>query len=83
MNMWMKKFTDIAGRIVATFIVNALAIISGAAVVLFPFRPAYYDKDQPPIEDAELIIAKNRHGESGIIAATFDGKLTKYTEVAI
>ena len=33
MNMWMKKFSDIAGRIVATFIVNALAIISGAAIV--------------------------------------------------
>jgi replicative DNA helicase len=49
--------------------------------VLFPFRPAYYDKEQPPIENAELIIAKNRHGESGVIDATFDGKLTKYTEV--
>lgn len=59
------------------------AIEQDADIVLFPFRPAYYDKDQPPIEDAELIIAKNRHGESGIIAATFDGKLTKYTEVAI
>jgi replicative DNA helicase len=51
--------------------------------VLFPFRPAYYDKEQPPIEDAELIIAKNRHGESGTIATTFEGRLTKYSEIAI
>jgi replicative DNA helicase len=57
------------------------AIEQDADVVLFPFRPAYYDKEQPPIENAELIIAKNRHGESGVIDATFDGKLTKYTEV--
>ena len=59
------------------------AIEQDADVVLFPFRPAYYDKEQPPIEDAELIIAKNRHGESGVIAATFDGKLTKYTEIQL
>lgn len=59
------------------------AIEQDADVVLFPFRPAYYDKQQPPIEQAELIIAKNRHGESGVINATFDGRLTKYTEVAI
>ena len=59
------------------------AIEQDADVVLFPFRPAYYDKEQPPIENAELIIAKNRHGESGVIDATFDGKLTKYTEVML
>jgi len=59
------------------------AIEQDADVVLFPFRPAYYDKEQPPIEQAELIIAKNRHGESGVIDATFDGKLTKYTEIVL
>jgi replicative DNA helicase len=59
------------------------AIEQDADVVLFPFRPAYYDKEQPPIEDAELIIAKNRHGESGTIATTFEGRLTKYSEIAI
>jgi len=59
------------------------AIEQDADVVLFPFRPAYYDKQQPPIEQAELIIAKNRHGESGVIHATFDGKLTRYTEILL
>ena len=59
------------------------AIEQDADVVLFPFRPAYYEKEQPAIEDAELIIAKNRHGESGIIPTTFNGKLTQYIEAAI
>lgn len=59
------------------------AIEQDADVVLFPFRPAYYDKEQPPVEDSELIIAKNRHGESGIIATSFDGRLTKYTEAML
>jgi len=59
------------------------AIEQDADVVLFPFRPAYYNKEQPPIEQAELIIAKNRHGESGAIDVTFMGKLTKYTEIVV
>ena len=33
MNNLMKKYTDIGGRIVATFLVNALGIISGAAII--------------------------------------------------
>ncbi|NBO59231.1 MAG: hypothetical protein EBU73_09920, partial [Chitinophagia bacterium] len=59
------------------------AIEQDADAVLFPFRPAYYERDRPPIEDAELIIAKNRHGESGMIPVTFDGMLTKYTEILL
>jgi replicative DNA helicase len=57
------------------------AIEQDADVVMFPFRPAYYERDRPPIENAELIVAKNRHGESGMIDVTFDGMLTKYTEI--
>lgn len=59
------------------------AIEQDADVVLFPFRPAYYQKDRPSIEEAELIVAKNRHGESGMIPVTFDGQLTKYTEILL
>ena len=59
------------------------AIEQDADVVMFPFRPAYYERDRPPIENAELIVAKNRHGESGMIDVTFDGMLTKYTEVLL
>ncbi len=53
-----------------------------ADVVLFPFRPSYYLEDKPEIElDAELIIAKNRHGQCGSIPMAFEGKFTRYKEI--
>lgn len=52
-----------------------------ADVVLFPFRPAYYKEDKPDVElDAELIIAKNRHGQCGTIPVAFEGKFVRYRE---
>ena len=52
-----------------------------ADVIMFPFRPAYYEQgDKPPIEDSELIIAKNRHGESVTIATQFIGERTEYKQ---
>ena len=53
-----------------------------ADVILFPFRPAYYESEKPEIEeDAELIIAKNRHGQCVTIPMRFIGKFTKYEEI--
>jgi replicative DNA helicase len=52
-----------------------------ADVIMFPFRPAYYEQgDKPSIEDSELIIAKNRHGESVTINTHFIGERTEYQE---
>ena len=56
------------------------SIEQDADVVLFPFRPAKYEQEQPEIEDAELIIAKNRHGECKIIPTTYIGARTLYKE---
>lgn len=56
------------------------SIEQDADVVLFPFRPAKYEKEQPEIEDAELIIAKNRHGECATIATQYIGNRTMYRE---
>ncbi len=46
-----------------------------ASVVLFPFRPYYFDlmKGAPmkDVEDAEIIIAKNRNGPVGTTSAKF------------
>jgi replicative DNA helicase len=56
------------------------AIEQDADVVLFPFRPAYYQQDKPAIEEAELIIGKNRNGECATIPTRFEGQLTLYTE---
>jgi len=51
-----------------------------ADVVLFPFRPSYYEDIKPDVEDAVVIIAKNRHGRLCDIPCTFEGGLTRYKE---
>lgn len=52
-----------------------------ADVVLFPFRPAYYQEVKPDLEmDAMVIIAKNRHGKCVDIPCTFSGPHTRYRE---
>jgi len=56
------------------------AIEQDADAILFPYRPAYYQDDKPETEDAELMIAKNRHGECVTIDVKFTGSLTKFTE---
>lgn len=56
------------------------SIEQDADVVVFPFRPAMYSGEKSEVEDAELIIAKNRHGECKKIPATFTGSRTMYNE---
>jgi len=56
------------------------AIEQDADIVMFPFRPAYYEQEKPDVEEAELIIAKNRNGECCTIPTYFEGKLTQYKE---
>ena len=52
-----------------------------ADVVLFPYRPQYYQSQRDIVEmDAELIIAKNRHGQCADIPISFEGRYTKYKE---
>lgn len=51
-----------------------------ADCVLFPFRPSYYEDEKPDVEDAVVIIAKNRHGRLCDIPCTFTGALTRYRE---
>lgn len=56
------------------------AIEQDADIVIFPFRPAYYLDVKPLIEDAELLIAKNRNGECATIPTTYEGMYTMYKE---
>jgi replicative DNA helicase len=56
------------------------AIEQDADIVMFPFRPAYYLDIKPAIEDAELLIAKNRNGECATIPTTYEGMYTMYKE---
>lgn len=59
------------------------AIEQDADVVIFPYRPAYYMQgEKPSIEDdAEIIIGKNRNGETCYTNVRFIGDQTKYREI--
>ena len=56
------------------------AIEQDAYIVMFPFRPMYYEQEKPEMEEAELIIAKNRNGECVTIPTYFEGMYTSYKE---
>lgn len=55
------------------------AIEQDADVVLFIFRPGEYDKENPEKQtQAEIIIAKNRHGSQGTVKMSWLGQFTKF-----
>jgi replicative DNA helicase len=58
------------------------SIEQDADIILFPFRQNYYDRQPLEVEDAELIVAKNRHGEVGMIPVTFTPSRTLYQEIS-
>jgi len=59
------------------------AIEQDADVIIFPYRPAYYDRDEFNAnnkEEAELVVGKNRHGEAPIVNCMFTPWLAKYSQ---
>lgn len=63
------------------------AIEQDADCVIFIHRPEYYNKkkegstgDKPKIEDAQLIVAKNRHGETSTAYVKWYGAKTTFFE---
>lgn len=58
------------------------AIEQDADVVMFLYREHYYDQDQMQleIEDAEVIIAKNRTGQTGTVKMSWWPKYTMFFE---
>jgi replicative DNA helicase len=55
------------------------AIEQDADVVMFIYRPGEYEKDDPEKQtQAEVIIAKNRHGSQGTIKMNWLGQFTKF-----
>ncbi len=58
------------------------AIEQDADAVLFIDRPDYYKKDEAPpkIQDAKIIVAKNRHGETGVCNVKWWGEKTLFFE---
>lgn len=56
------------------------AIEQDADIVMFLYRPEYYD-EQEPQNKAEVIIAKNRHGATGKIEMGYLGQYFKFTDL--
>ncbi len=55
------------------------ALEQDADLVLFIYREAQYKKNDPTLENkAEIIIAKNRQGPTGVVQVAFIGELTKF-----
>jgi replicative DNA helicase len=55
------------------------SIEQDADLVAFIYRDEVYNADDPENQGAaELIVAKNRHGETGVIDLHFDGEITRF-----
>lgn len=59
------------------------SIEQDADVVLFLYRDAYYNNDDPDVDQskAECIVAKNRHGEVGKVYLGWDGAHTRFYNI--
>ena len=57
------------------------AIEQDADVVMFLYRDEYYNTSPDAKSEAECIVAKNRHGETGTVKLGWFGTYTKFTEL--
>lgn len=56
------------------------AIEQDADIVMFLYRDAYYNADAEPHNQSEVIIAKQRNGQTGTIYLTWHGQFTKFVD---
>lgn len=76
----MGRQGSVNGRPVLSDLRDSGSIEQDADMVLFIHRPALLGLSEGPADIAELVIAKNRSGEMGIINLNFNGDLVKFTE---
>ena len=57
------------------------SIEQDADIVMFLHREDYYDKETEKKNVTEVIIAKNRHGETGTVELAWLGKYTKFANL--
>ena len=53
-----------------------------ADMIMFVYRDEYYNKDSEAAGQAEVIVAKNRHGETETIHLGFAGNFVKFDNLA-
>ncbi len=58
------------------------AIEQDADVIVFLYRDEYYNEDSPDKGIAEIIIGKQRNGEIGTCKLQFEGKYTRFNNLA-
>lgn len=58
------------------------SIEQDADIVLFIHRDDYYDQESENKNTAEIIVAKNRHGETGTVKLGWEGKYTRFFNLA-
>ena len=76
----MGRQGSVNGRPILSDLKDSGSIEQDADMVLFIHRPSLLGLCEGPADIAELIIAKNRSGETGVIDLKFNGELTKFTE---
>ena len=54
-----------------------------ADTIMFVYRDDYYHDDSPDRGLAELIIAKNRMGQSGFVKCSFEGEYSKFSDLEL
>lgn len=60
------------------------AIEQDADIVMFLYRDDYYkDKDAEPSNTCDIIIAKNRNGETGVVTLTWLPRFTKFADMEL
>lgn len=57
------------------------SIEQDADIVLFLYRDAYYNRESPTPNLSECIVAKNRHGETGVLQLMWNGQFTRFSDV--
>lgn len=58
------------------------AIEQDADVIMFIYRDVIYNKETEFPDIAEIIIGKNRHGAMGIVETHFEGRYTRFSNLA-
>ncbi|HEY5952521.1 MAG TPA: replicative DNA helicase [Kofleriaceae bacterium] len=61
---------------------NSGAIEQDADVIMFIYRDVVYNKDCENPHIAEVILGKNRHGATGTVETHFEGRFTRFENLA-